>query len=407
MDAERGPEGAKLSARIHGIAVGYGFIAGAVAGVTFFLMKTLQHLIWDHNRAWWYTVVVVMLGGVLIALLRNYSVEADLDDQLDPQGPASGQWRRIAVLAMSAVIAIGFGGAIGPEAGLLAVVTEFSVIIKHRIARTRAEAALIAEAGNAAVLSGFYGAPPVGAVYRQESPSMGRLSVFGASLAGFVAFILTSRVLGLESHPLELPGPDVATLPGLLAAIPAAVGAGLAVLYLLVRHWLGRLVSKLGSPRVQTLVGSALLAVLLGAWPVLRFSGHDDFGVLLSHAEAGAWVPLVLLGLGKVVATALSLSAGWRGGDFFPLMFAGASAGAATLALLPLLDMQTAMVAGMAAATTVALRKPMAVFVLLWFLVPDVTVLGLAVACVVAVLVLKALPERLLAVGHGSQSADH
>lgn len=82
-------------------------------------------------------------------------------------------------------------------------------------------------------------------------------------------------------------------------------------------------------------------------------------------------------------------------------MLAGAGAGAATLALLPALDAQTAMVAGMAAATTVALRKPVAVFVLVWFLVPDVTVLALAVACIVAVLVVKALPERLLAVGHG------
>ncbi|BDA65363.1 chloride channel protein [Actinomyces capricornis] len=395
-----GTTGPHFPARLYGVAVGYGFVAGAVTGVTFFLMRTLQHLIWDHSQARWYTVAVVMLGGILIASLRHYSLEADLDDQLDPRGPTSRQWRKIAVLGLSAVIAIGFGGAIGPEAGLLAVVAELSIIVKDRIARTRAEAELITEAGTAAALSGFYGAPPVGAVYREGGVPAGRLPIFCASLAGFVAFVLTWRVLGLESHPLELPPAQEATLPSLLALIPAVVGAVLAALYLLVRHWLTGLAPRLGSPRMQTLIGSALLAVLLGAWPVLRFSGHDDFGVLVSYTEEGAWGLLVLLALGKVVATALSLAAGWRGGDFFPLMFAGAGAGAATLALLPALDAQTAMVAGMAAATAVALRKPVAVFVLVWFLLPDVTVLALAVACIVGVLAARTLPARLSA-GHG------
>lgn len=132
---EQGSQG-PASARVYGVAVGYGLVAGAVTGVTFFLMRTLQHLVWDHSQARWYTVAMVMLGGVLIAFLRHYSLEADLDDQFDPRGPTSGQWRRTAVLGLSAVVAIGFGGAIGPEAGLLAVVAELSIIVKHQIARS-------------------------------------------------------------------------------------------------------------------------------------------------------------------------------------------------------------------------------------------------------------------------------
>lgn len=398
--------------RGYGVAVCYGFAAGALTAVTFFLMKGVQHLIWDHGfldggAAPWYTALVVALGGALIAWLRPLALEGDLDQQLDPGAVRASHWRRIAVVALSAVLAVGCGGAIGPEAGLLAVVAELSIVVKSRIARSQEEARLITEAGSAAALSGFYGSPPVGAVYRgteEESIGIGRLPVFCASLSGFVAFALTWRLMGLESHPLDLPAASSGEAVSLLAVAPALVGAALGIGYLLVRHHLGAAIARVGSVRVQTLVGSVVLAVVLACWPLLRFSGHDDFGVLVAQAESGAWGLLLAIGVAKVAATALCLASGWRGGDFFPLMFAGAGAGAATLALLPSLGAQTAMVAGMAAATTVGVRKPVAVFILLWFLVPGVDIVALAVACVLGVLMLKVLPDHpaLAARGHGS-----
>ena len=53
----------------------------------------------------------------------------------------------------------------GPEAGLVAVVTEASAIVPMRIARSRAEARLIGDTGTVAALSGLYGAPPGAAAY--------------------------------------------------------------------------------------------------------------------------------------------------------------------------------------------------------------------------------------------------
>ncbi|MDO5065323.1 MAG: chloride channel protein [Actinomyces bowdenii] len=406
---ERSPAGPSSTLRVYGVAAGYGAVAGAVTAVTFALMKGVQHLIWDQGEAWWYTAAVILVGGALIAWLRPLALEVDLDQQLDPGAVQPGHWRKILVVGLSAVIAVGFGGAIGPEAGLLAVVAELSIIIRDRIARSQAEARLITEAGSAAALSGFYGSPPVGAMYlpeesRQESATIGRLPVFCASLSGFAAFVLVWRLLGMESHPLELPEGRPEEIISLLAVVPALVGAALGVGYLLVRYYLGSVVARLGSVRVQTLVGSVVLAVVLACWPLLRFSGHDDFGVLISQAQAGAWGVLLAIGAAKVAATALCLASGWRGGDFFPLMFAGGGVGAAMLALVPSLGAQAAMVAGMAAATTVGVRKPVAVFVLLWFLVPEVDVMTLVIACVTGILMLKALPDHpaLAGRGHGS-----
>jgi H+/Cl- antiporter ClcA len=69
---------------------------------------------------------------------------------------------------------------------------------------------------------------------------------------------------------------------------------------------------------------------------------------------------LATAALVKVAATAITLSSGWRGGEFFPLLFAGAAAGALATAAIPNLDLATAEIAGLAAATTVGLKKPAA-----------------------------------------------
>lgn len=160
-----------------------------------------------------------------------------------------------------------------------------------------------------------------------QAPGSSRLPLLCASVAGFIAFVLTWRLLGLQTHALELPGGQSEVMDSVLAVVPAVA---------------------------------------------------------------------------KVAPIALSLAAGWRGGDFFPLMLAGGAAGAATLALLPATGALSAVVAGMAAATTIGVRRPLAVLVLVWFLVPQATVLALAVACLVATLALKTLPQHpaLTAQGH-------
>jgi len=69
----------------------------------------------------------------------------------------------------------------------------------------------------------------------------------------------------------------------------------------------------------------------------------------------------------KPLAMIVCLSAGWRGGEFFPRMLTGACLGALTTVVLPI-SPAAAMVAGMAAATAMGLRKPVAAVLIVAFL---------------------------------------
>ncbi|MDU0863484.1 hypothetical protein ACX3UL_00980 [Actinomyces urogenitalis] len=80
-------------------------------------------------------------------------------------------------------------------------------------------------------MSGFYGSPPAGAFYRaaedpqemqeDQAPGSSRLPLLCASVAGFIAFVLTWRLLGLQTHALELPGGQSEVMDNVLAVVPA------------------------------------------------------------------------------------------------------------------------------------------------------------------------------------------
>ena len=182
------------SPRVAGIALGYGALAGAVAGATYLLMGALEHLIWSVSQDWWYIPVVVMAGGLILVGLRPHLDGEGLDAQLaQAADPTHLRRRRTAALAAAAIVAVACGGAIGPEAGLIAVVAELSAIVSHAIARNHAEERLIGQAGSAAALAGLYGSPPGAAAYDDDALTPPKALPFLAGVAGFVAFVATVR----------------------------------------------------------------------------------------------------------------------------------------------------------------------------------------------------------------------
>lgn len=64
------------------IAVSHGAVAGAVAALALALMNGVQHLIWSVSDARWYVFVAICAGGILLALLRGNTDDADLQQQI-------------------------------------------------------------------------------------------------------------------------------------------------------------------------------------------------------------------------------------------------------------------------------------------------------------------------------------
>ncbi|WP_315927655.1 chloride channel protein [Mesorhizobium sp. SP-1A] len=370
------------------LAALYGFVAGAAAAAVLWLMGLVSGMVWSGSRPRWYVFVMVMAGGVLIAVLRYWYVGEGLSEQIEKATRrADAQKARDALLlALMAIVAVGFGGAVGPEAGILAVVSELSGLVSMLIARNAAEARFIAETGAAGALGGLYGSPPGGAMLSQDEHAAPRWQIYLAGVAGLLGFLLTaSRILPGNPIRIELP-PHVSARDGsdmFAAVLPAMVGAASGLLFVLVLPRIEKHLHRLGNIHLQTIVGTALFAALATCFPILLFSGHHELDSMLSWAQDAGMGALLVLALLKALALALCLASGWRGGAAFPLLFIGAAAGAATLVLVPQIPVTVALVAGMSAALTVGMGRPIAAMLIAVLLIGPAALGPLCMGCLV------------------------
>lgn len=360
------------------IALVYGLVIGVISGLAFWLMNQLQHLIWHTEFAdsWWYISGVIMLGGVIIALLgrKTSNISNELDEQIiGYEKLRSARRNKVLLVALSAIVAVGFGGAIGPEAGLVAIVTELSLLANLRLSRLKIERQTLIQWSTAAALSGVYLSPPAAARYASGKFSPSKRSVIIAAIAGLIGFVLVQNLLGKNGHSLAIHLPTYTAgfdlWQALLVIVPALAAGLLAVAYVKSKDTLRATCQKFKHPLILTLVLTAIFALIAIYQPMVRFSGHHDFGHILEMANHAEYGQLALLAILKLLACALCLVAGWRGGDAFPLMLAGAAAGLATSVALPELPSTAAVVTGMTSALTIGLAKPLVAMLLVTFIV--------------------------------------
>lgn len=372
-----------------------------MAAVVLWFMNLASRLVWSGSDARWYVFAAIMTGGIIIAVLRYLYAGPDLQQQIEnARRPHDGRVRNTAILAMMAVVAVGFGGAIGPEAGILAVVAELSALITYLIARNNAdESRMIGEIGAAGALGGLYGSPPGGAIIAQEHPEAPKLQLYLAGLTGLLGFLLVaSRILPGGSLRIWLPeyqaaadGTDI-----LAALLPALMGAATGLAFLLLLPRIKAVLARLGDVRIQTVAGTVVFAALATALPILRFSGHHEMEELLHWGQEAGPGSLIAIAALKVLGTALCLAAGWRGGAAFPLMFAGAAAGGAMVQLLPDIPATVALVAGMSAALTAGMGKPMAAMLIALLLIGPVSIGPLCVGILLGWAASRLLPPQQL-----------
>lgn len=181
----------------------------------------------------------------------------------------------------------------------------------------------------------------------------------------------------------------------LLLSIPLALAGWLLAL---VFHASNRAFGALGARfRSESILAPVVAGVALGAcalaFPNVLFSGEEQCrDIMGSWGTAGAFA-LIATGIAKVVATPLCLNLGWRGGNFFPCIFAGVSAGYGIAALarldpmLCVLSVTTALIAGMT-------RKPLLSLALLLLCFPIDGILVSGIAAVVGAML--PIPSALM-----------
>ena len=282
--------------KVYLIAAALGAGVGLVSIAFLFAVLSLKNLIWTSDHARTSAIVVFgicTLGGFIVGVF-NHTAEksrnqahdlteaiADMEDVETHQAPPA---RLIFGRATLGIASLGFGGPVGPEAPLIALVAQLSSRLSHILRITQARVVELSVAGSLGVL---FGVPLVLAGIeseeKQEGKNLGqRLVARGPEIiAAISSLIVITKLLpeigihqftSASSTNLEI-GIDllwVALIAILASALGRFVIASMPKLRTIV-------VEKLpGGDIPAGLVSGAILGLSALVTPLILFSGHQN-----------------------------------------------------------------------------------------------------------------------------------
>lgn len=396
------------------LTVLFGAFAGAFAWAFFFLMNNGISLLWDFlpNElarigvpTVVYPVAVCGIGGILIGLFtRKYGDYPQDMNTVMAEVKKTGryEYESIGPSFFGALLPLLFGGSIGPEAGLTGVIAGLCTWVGDRLRFVGEEMRELAEASTGAVISAIFATPlfglavpMVGAADESDGKRLVSEVKLGASkplktavyvlaAAGALATVSLLGLLFGANGGLPHYSDLSMGYPELIWAIPLAlVGALAGWLYFPFGVLSKKISSMLGE---KTILKPVIAGVVLGAigivLPFAMFAGEAQTEeIAQSWTSIGCGV-LIATGFIKIFTTRFCLEMGWRGGHFFPVIFAGISIGYGFAALMGI-DPVFSLCVVTAALVGSIMRQPVMCVLLLFLVFPvkGVFVL-LAAACV-------------------------
>lgn len=228
------------------------------------------------------------------------------------------------------------GGSAGREGAALQIGGSLAAGLGRALRLGERSMNLIVMCGMSGVFTALFGTPLAATVFSMEVVSVGILhysALFPCLLTSLVTMGVTG-LLGVTAEGYTLLGGPALNLEFLLRAGVLAVGCALlSMAFCVLMHRTARLYKAFIPNRYLRVLCGAALVLLLTA-----LEGSGDYngagGEVISAALAGQAVPYAFLL--KMVFTALSLGAGFRGGEIVPTFFVGATFGCAAAPLLGL-----------------------------------------------------------------------
>lgn len=318
------------------LSVLVGVLGGLLGAVFHHALHYVTHLRQTHN----WLIYLLPAGGLLtIALYRVLGITGnrgtnEIIDAILEKKPVSP------MVAPAVFLASGFthlfGGSAGREGAALQIGGSVASGIGKLLGLKDHNRTILVTCGMSAVFAGLFGTPLTAMIFCMEFESVGRLftpALLPCYLSAFTASRI-SAALGVHAETYILDTAVALNFANIGGAVLLAVlvsGLGVAMCHLF--HGAEHLAAhKLPNRWIRIAVGGALVTLLTVLVGDQRFNGAGmDMAMeaLGGHAD---WYAFLL----KMLFTALTLAAGFKGGEIVPTFCVGATFGCVVGALFGL-----------------------------------------------------------------------
>jgi chloride channel protein, CIC family len=329
------------SSRMFGIVIVAGIAGGGIGAAYIAVLHLLQRALWPtHTGLVAHGAILVAVGGCVAVLTRVLGSPGDVEllvDNIHVSGGAD-DLRQLPSLLPISLLCVASGGALGPEAPLVQTTGTVGSWLARRFDLDATGVRIVTITGMAAAFTVLFGAPLGAAVFALEILHRRGLEYYEAlmpavlgALSGYAVYVLITGV-GLE--PVwQLPPVDSIHGGDLAWALGCGVaGAIVAISFTYVTQGL-RLLLRAIPAQSRPVLGGLTLALLAWASPYALTFGEEQLGHVTTTQLSLA--TLGLAAVAKLVASAVTLTSGWKGGFIIPLFFIGACLGEAGHIVFP------------------------------------------------------------------------
>ena len=403
----------RLSGLVQGMILGalIGVLCGAAAALFLFLLDKATAFRTSHE----YLIYTLPVAGLIIGWLyarfgedikggNNLIIDTIHDG--GPEIPA----RMAPMVLFGTVLTHLFGGSAGREGTAVQMGASLADAVAHRLKLSGPRRTQLLAAGVAGGFGAVFGTPIAGALFGLEFIVLGRIeyAALVPALAASLIGDLTTRALGIVHTPY--PAPPYLALSLLVLAKWLLFAVGMAVTttaFIELTHFL----KKQGEKHVPRLplrmfLGGVAVVIL---WKLIGTSDYLGLGVpMIVRSFTDAQLPSYAFAA-KLIFTAITLGAGFLGGEVTPLFFVGAALGNVLARILGL-PLELGAGVGLAAVFAAAANTPLALSVMAVELLGASLFPHVAIVCVITYLLTGhrgIYPSQRLHNGKGGNRFPH
>lgn len=383
----------------------FSLIVGIVCGVVIWAVLKIISLgitfLWEFIpkkfEIPFYTIIVCTIGGLIIGLWQkkfgDYPKKLEKIKEND-EDDEEYNYKKVLVVSVSTILPLIFGGSVGPEAGLIGIVKSICTWIGQKIKMLTREIKEITNIGISATLGVIFKSPLFGFIEPMENDKESKLSSSAKIVTYILAiigalgiFVLLNHLIGEKTVVSKFYGYRLDTIEMIYLIPIAIIGVIFGFIYTAFRKGTKKIAKPLEDKVIIRCLISGLILGIMGYFlPYVMFSGEHQIPQLVKEWSKLGLGVLIVTGIVKLLVTNTCIEMGFKGGQFFPLIFSGV-----------ILGYSVSLILGINATFTVAIltagllsyviKKSLATTFLLMILFPVDAIVPILIASIIGTMI--------------------